>query len=175
MTEYDFTKIKDRFVPEIYWIKKRFLFFIIIAIVWTFLVFVFKVKLTYESIIFPVIWVLLILAYRYAFYNMILKISVDEKGMTINLDKEIVNIDWPDIDHVFIWRLRWTGPTILKIKAKETDNGLARSTFQLLVTALSREGKNMLVKLLKEIEDHAELRYNKTIQKDIEKWETHDN
>ncbi len=170
MTEYDFTRIKDRFVPEIYWLKKRLLFFLIIAIVSNFIVLITKVKLTYESIIFPVIWVFLIIAYRYTFYNMILKISVDDKGMTINLDKEIVNIDWPDIDHVFIWRLKWTGPTILKIKAKETDNGLARSTFQLMVGAFSREGKKMLVKLLKEIENHTELRCNKTIQNDIKKW-----
>jgi hypothetical protein len=170
MTEYDFTKIKDRFVPEIYWIKKRFRFLIIVAIVSNFLVLIFRVNLTYESVIFPVIWVLLILVYKYSFHNMIFKVSVDEKEMTLNLEKEVVKIDWTDIDHVYIWRLMWTGVTILKIKAKKTDNGLSRSTFQLLVTALSREGKKALVKLLKEIENYTKIRSNKIIKNDIKKW-----
>jgi len=132
-------------------------------------------EFTYEVVIIPVFTIFVIaIFYRFSL-SLVYKIIVNDNEIKIELEKKSINIKWCDISHIYVGRARWTGPTTMKIKLSNPNIKLPRTTFQLYVGAGSREGKKLLAKLLKNIENYTALRCNKIIQKDVKKWESLNN
>jgi hypothetical protein len=175
MCEYDFSNLKDPFVPNIRWFKRHARFFIVSIIIMSMFAFLTADELTYDFVFLPLFLIFVFIAYKWIFSIVIYKIRIDDNELTIELEKKLIKIRWRDIEHISVRRLKWTGPTKFKIKKSNPDINLPRISFQLTVGAVSHEGKIMLVELLKKIRCYTELKCNKTIQKDIRKWDNEDN
>lgn len=170
MDEYDFSNIKEPFVPKLALFKKNVRFFIYFIIFMNVVILLTRRELTYDIAIAPLFTIFAIAFTYWHLRRLTNKISIDDSKIKIEQGEKAIKVNWRDIEDIYVRRNKLTGFTTMKIKLSNPDIKLPRTTFKLYVGAGSREGKIKLAELLNNIENFTILKCNKTIQNDVKKW-----
>lgn len=170
--EYDFSNLRDSITPSIRSFKKFMYFFIIFLIIISLLVLITADHLRYDMLIFPIYTVLVIGFLKWLVARWIYKIHITDSELTMELDKESIKIPWRDIEHIYVKR-KWGG-TKLRIKPSNVNIKLPRKAFYFMLGTFSDEGEKLLVRALKKISVHTELKSNNNIKNIIKFWNKYD-
>ena len=74
MCEYDFSNLKDPFVPNIRWFKRHARFFIVSIIIISMFAILTADELTYDFVFLPLFLIIVFITYKWIFYFVFYKI-----------------------------------------------------------------------------------------------------